>query len=85
MIAYASIRKKGFDIYVYDIKERKSFPVVESRGNDDNPDWAADGRHLIFQSDRSGKSNIYAVDIFTRQEIQITKNFGNCENPTWQK
>lgn len=85
MIAYASQTENGFDIYVYDIKEQKSFPVVESRGNDDNPDWSADGRHLVFQSDRTGTSNIYAVDIFTRQEIQITKSFGDCETPSWQK
>ena len=85
MIAYASMKNGRFNIYVYDFKERVSFPIVESRGNDENPDWAADGRHLIYQSDRFGRSNIYAVDIFTRQEIQITKDFGKCENPSWQK
>jgi Tol biopolymer transport system component len=51
--------------------------LTSSPANDDkvyqtHPNWIADGSHLIFHSDRSGRDEVFAMEEATGEIIQIT-------------
>ncbi len=41
-----------------------------------NPQWAPDGRSLIFISDRTGTANLFLYDIASREHYQLTNVIG---------
>ncbi len=42
------------------------------RGKSINPQWAPDGRHVVFLSDRTGLTNLYVVDVTSGRLTQLT-------------
>jgi len=42
------------------------------RGKSINPQWAPDGRHVVFLSDRTGLTNVYVVDVTSGRLTQLT-------------
>ena len=52
-LTYTRPAKNEMDIvYLYNIAEGKEYPVTERWYNSDNPTFSADGKYLIFTSDR---------------------------------
>ena len=43
-------------------RRRAAGPVATDSGNQRFPDWAPDGRHLVFHSDRTGRFELYVVE-----------------------
>jgi dipeptidyl-peptidase-4 len=68
---YESIyRRSGkADYYVFDIKEKTTFPVSES-GKIMFPTFSPDGRKIAFVRD----NNLFVKDLVTQKEITITKD-----------
>jgi hypothetical protein len=67
LIAFASDRYGSRDIFVLDpgrpLSSVNPARVTSNPGDDANPEWSADGRHVVFESDRLGPKNLFVVAI----------------------
>jgi TolB protein len=52
-------------------------------GADHDPDWAPDGRRIVYASDRSGNFEIFTADLDTGVALQLTDNQAMDGNPSW--
>jgi TolB protein len=55
--------------------------VIDSEGNDVNPDCSKDGEWLAFVSDRSGNYEIYLSSPTGENQQQLTFNVAEDNNP----
>jgi TolB protein len=72
----------GQDIYIMDIASRKWVQLTHSGGVNDYPSWAPDGRHIVFESTRSGSTQIWSMLADGSQQRQLTTT-GRNQQPNW--
>ncbi len=70
------------DIYLMDIASRQWVQLTHDGGRNDFPSWSPDGRHIVFQSDRSGKTQIWTMLADGTQQKQLTTE-GHNSQPSW--
>ena len=51
----------------------------------EDPDWARDGQHLVFSSDRTGVSKLYVIDVTDGTTRQLTTGGEPDITPTWSR
>jgi len=76
-------RFSRFQILVADVANRN--PVVTqltSDGNNEDPSWAPDGRHLVFSGERSYGYGLFVVDVATGTIRPLVSNI-RPNNPEW--
>ena len=83
-IAYASRTGPGYDIKVVDLATNEVRQITFGLGSNESPSYAANGRHLVFSSDRSGDRQLYLVGRDGRGLRRITST-GNSEMPGWSR
>ncbi len=71
-----------FDLFVRDLATQKTARLTCGTGNNEDPRWSPDGRHLVFASDRAGNYDIYEMDADGQNQRRITRG-GNSFNPDW--
>ena len=87
-LAFAWIRKYGpgepgaSDIYLMDIASRQWAQLTHDGGRNDFPSWSPDGRHVIFQSNRSGSLQIWTMLADGTKQTQLTFT-GTNSQPNW--
>jgi TolB protein len=82
LIAYVSRIDGKFQICVIDpfgVKSR----ALTSEGNNEDPDWHADGIHLVFSSTGDGNSGIYIVTRDGGAKRKILDGYVRPRNPAW--
>lgn len=83
LLAFSWRRPDGnYDIYVMDIASHQLLQLTRNAGRNERPSWAPDGRHLVFQSDRTGNWQIWTMLADGSGVRQLThggKNF----SPSW--
>lgn len=72
----------NYDIYVMDVATRQIIELTRDMGRNERPSWAPDGRHLVFESTRSGTRQIWTMLADGSQPHQLT-NGGHNESPNW--
>lgn len=55
--------------------------ITDNPTRDGEPEWAADGKSLLFSSNRGGNSKIYLVTLATLETKQLTTGSGNDSRP----
>ena len=81
-ITFVSRTKSGrFDIASIDTSGA-DYRILTEVGNNENPHFSPDGKHIIFSSTRLGTHNIYTMDITGRNQRRRVGD-ANCTNPTW--
>lgn len=55
--------------------------LVADGAQNRTPSWTADGRYLVFSSDRDGVFNIYALELSTRRLYRMTHTLGGLFYP----
>ncbi len=83
-IAYAARTGPGFDIKVLDLASGQIRQLTFGEGSNESPAYAANGRHLVFSSTRSGRRQIYTIDRTGKDVRQLTRA-GNNQTPDWSK
>lgn len=51
--------------------------LLTSEGENEQPAWAPDGRHLVFTSTRSGVRQLWVLDVESNRVRQLTKSPGS--------
>jgi Tol biopolymer transport system component len=64
-------RQHGHDVVIIGM-DGKVAQEIRTEGTDAGPAWSADGRHVLFASDRTGITNLYAHDVASGELRQVT-------------
>lgn len=87
-LAFAWIRHYGpgapgnSDIYIMDVVSKKWIQLTHDGGRNDFPSWSPDGRHIVYQSNRSGGEQIWTMLANGTQQMQLTFGSSNSQ-PNW--
>jgi TolB protein len=83
-IAYAARSGPGFDIHVLDLSTGAVKALTFGEGTNESPAFSPNGRHIVFTSTRSGKTQVFTMARDGKNVRPITK-LGNNEKPDWSK
>jgi TolB protein len=67
-----------------DVASRRVDQLTHGAGKNENPNWAPDGRHLVFASNRKGSMQIFTM-LADGTHIQQLTTQGNNDKPVWGK
>jgi TolB protein len=63
---HGAIRRGTYHILVADMKDRgRRLRQLTWEGNNEDPSWAPDGRHLVFVGERRWGQGLFVVDVAT--------------------
>jgi TolB protein len=83
LLAFSWRRPDGnYDIYVMEVASRHIVELTRDEGRNERPSWAPDGRHIVFESTRSGSREIWEMLADGTQARQLTTE-GLNESPNW--
>ena len=74
----------NYDIYVMDASSQQIVELTRDQGRNERPSWAPDGRHIVFESNRTGVGTrqIWTMLADGSQPHQLTTS-GYNESPNW--
>lgn len=72
----------GQDIYLMNIATKEFVQLTHDSGRNDFPSWSPDGRHIVFQSTRTGSEQIWSMLADGTHQQQITRT-GKNSMPNW--
>ena len=70
------------DIYLMDIASKQWVQLTHDGGRNDYPSWSPDGKHIVFQSSRSGTEQIWTMLADGTKVQQLTFSGRNTQ-PNW--
>jgi TolB protein len=83
LLAFSWRRPSGnYDLYVMDVATRQIVELTRDAARNERPSWAPDGRHIVFESTRTGSRQIWSMLADGTNVRQLTKE-GHNESPSW--
>ncbi len=83
LLAFCWRRPSGnFDIYAMDVASKALVELTRDAGRNERPSWAPDGRHIVFESTRTGTRQIWSMLADGTQPRQLT-TAGQSESANW--
>ena len=85
LLAFSWRRPNGnYDLYVMDIATHELVELTRDAGRNERPSWAPDGRHLVFESTRTGTRQIWSMLADGTDARQLTTE-GRTNRPTGRR
>jgi Tol biopolymer transport system component len=82
-IAFASQAPRGWDIYVSDVKTRKTTRLTDHPALDFNAAAGPDGKRIAFVSERDGNMELYSMNADGSDQQRLTNDFALDDHPSW--
>lgn len=83
LLAFSWRRPNGnYDLYIMELVTRQLVELTRDVGRNERPSWAPDGRHLVFESTRTGTRQIWSMLADGTEARQLTTQ-GQNESPNW--
>ncbi len=83
LLAFSWRRPNGnYDLYLMEIVTHQLVELTHDEGRNERPSWAPDGRHITFESTRTGTRQIWSMLADGTGARQLTKQ-GQNESPNW--
>lgn len=83
LLVFSWRRPNGnYDIYVMDVTSHQLLQLTRDASRNERPSWAPDGRHIVFESTRTGTRQIWTMLADGTQLRQLTTQSEN-ESPNW--
>lgn len=82
-LAYSAKTEGIRQIWTYDFTTGEESQLTFGPGNKENPCWASNSMHLVFNSTDGNASDLYVVNLNQPEAIKITKGQGKNHYPTW--
>jgi TolB protein len=83
LLAFSWRRPAGnYDLYVMDLASHQLIELTRDSGENERPSWAPDGRHIVFETTRSGALQIWSMLADGSEPRQLTTT-GRNESPNW--
>ncbi len=83
LLAFSWQRPDGnYDIYVMDIVSHQLVQLTRDTRQNERPSWAPDGRHIVFESTRTGSDQIWTMLADGSMPRQLTFQ-GVNSSPNW--
>jgi TolB protein len=72
----------SYDIFLAEVSSGKIFQLTSGSGSNEGPSWAPDGRHLTFQSNRTGSPQVFIM-LVDGTETRMVTTQGSNTSPSW--
>jgi TolB protein len=83
-IAFCALSSDHYrQIWIVDVKTGVETQLTHGPGNKENPTWAKNSLHLIFNSADLQTSELYLVNLNQAEAIKITSGQGEKRYPSW--
>lgn len=79
-LAYCAITQGTRQIWVYDFNTREERQVTQGAGNKENPSWAPNSLHLIFNSSEKDSSALFLINLNQPEATRLTAG----RFPSWE-
>jgi TolB protein len=66
-----------------DISTHSLVQLTRDTGRNERPCWAPDGRHIVFESTRTGSRQIWSMLADGSEARQLTTQGKDNESPSW--
>jgi len=73
----------NFQVWIVTLADRR-YRRLTAAGENEDPSWAPDSRHLVFSSTRSGVKNLWVLDTESGRMRQLT-NIGAARLAAWSR
>jgi len=71
-------------IWVYDFEQDKEWALTSGPGNKENPVWAPNSLHILFDSTENGKADLYLININQPEAVKIISEEGEKRFAYWK-
>ena len=82
LVAFHSQVGASFQVMTINLRD-KGMKQLTSDGENKDPSWAADARHLVFVSNRTGTKQLWVLDVESGRARQLTHGSAVGNSPAW--
>jgi len=73
----------NYEIFIQPFGGGNRINLTNNLANDTWPVWSADGRKIVFVSDRDFNKELYIMDANGSNQRRLTYNFSDTDQPSW--
>jgi TolB protein len=83
-LAYSAKTDGTRQIWIYDFEKKTEQQLTFDKKNKENPHWAKDNLHIIYNTEDNNVAEIYIIDTNNRKPVKISQGIGMKRFPSWE-
>lgn len=83
MIAYCALTDGVRQIWIYTVATKEERQLTTGSQNKENPSWALDSLHLVYNSADADKSELYLINLNQPKALHLTSGKGEKRFPSF--